>query len=408
MSVTKVKIDTEKYITPGEVEELQYPKPPKPSKSEYISEPEMKSDLQYPTKKMAIEEFRFKLEDVMDLGTREKLIFDKKVSFPDEGDVKVTTDTKLPKKYMSEGESGGIQKAREFKIDESQPTEKIDISKYYLEFERTKPFQKQFSLVKEALLQKMAGRTLEEWLDYLKKKGVSEEVRRQFNHIWDSALERGESEEYAARAAIDILPKRVLERPTKYHGKGPGKTGPIKKKSNVPEVALPDVIGYTVLSLLKFAKEEPEQFERLVSSVETSQFLTPEEVTIRKEAMLQKMAGRTLEEWLDYLKKKKVPRKIRRQFKHIWESALERGESEEYAARAAIDILPKRVLEKPTKYHGKGPGKTGPISKKSGLDEDIQEKQKQIAELQERIADLQKELAELQAKKAEEAAKTVK
>jgi uncharacterized protein (UPF0147 family) len=355
MSVTKVKIDTEKYITPGEVEELQYPKPPKPGKSEYISEPAMKSDLQYPTKKMAIEEFRFKLEDVMDPGTKEKLVFDKKVSFPDEGDVKITTDTKLPGKYMSKGESGDIQKAKEFKIDESQPTEKIDISKYYLEFERAKPFQKQFSLDRETLFQ-----------------------------------------------------EEVLEKPTRYYDRGLGETRSIKKKSNVPEVALPDVIGYTVLSLLKFAKEEPEQFERLVGSIETSQFLTPEEVTVRKEAMLQKMAGRTLEEWLDYLRKKKVPRKIRRQFKHIWESALERGESEEYAARAAIDILPKHVLEKPTKYHGKGPDKTGPISKKSGLDEDIQEKQKQIAELQERIADLQKELAELQAKKAEEAAKTVK
>jgi uncharacterized protein (UPF0147 family) len=375
MSVTKVKIDTEKYITPGEVEKLQYPKPPKSNKSDYISEPEMKSDLQYPTKKMAIEEFRFKLEDVMDPGTKEKLIFDKKVSFPDEGDVKVITDTKLPKKYMPEGERGGIQKAKEFKVDELQPAEKIDISKYYLEFEKAKPFQKQFSLGNKMLPQQI--------------------------------VDKDESEEYA-RTVTDILPREVPKKPTKNRGKRPSKTRPIKKKSNIPEVTLPDVIGYTVLSLIKFAKEEPDQFEKLVSAVETSQFLTPEEITIRKEAMLQKMAGRTLEEWLDYLKKKKVPRKIRRQFKHIWESALERGESEEYAARAAIDILPKRVLEKPTKYHGKGPGKTGPISKKSGLDEDIQEKQKQIAELQEKIADLQKELAELQAKKAEEVAKTTK
>lgn len=336
MSSTKVKIDTEKYITPGEVEKLQYPKPPKPSKSEYISEPEMKSDLQYPTKKMAVEEFKFRLEDVMEPGTREKLVFDKKVSFPSEGDVKVTTDTKLPEKYMSKGESGDIQKAKEFKVDEAQPAEKVDINKYFLSFEKTKPFQKQFS--------------------------------------------------------------KVSEKSTKYHG-------PIKKRSSIPEVALPDVIGYTVLSLLKFAKEEPAQFEKLASVVETSQFLTPEEVSIRKEATLQKMAGRTLEEWLKVLKEKKVPRRVRRQFKHIWESALERGESEEYAARAAIDILPKKALEKPTEYHGKG--KTGPI-KKGGLDEDIQEKQKQITELQEKMADLQKELADLQAKKAEEVSRIAK
>jgi uncharacterized protein (UPF0147 family) len=327
MSTAKVKIDTEKYMTPGEVEKLQYPKPPKPSKSEYISEPEMKSDLEYPTKKMATEEFKFKIDEVITPGEVEKLVFDKPVKFPDEGDVKVTVDTKLPKNYKPEGEKGGIQKPKEFSVGESQPAEKIDISKYFLSFEKAKPFQKQFS--KKDLKRKASG------------------------------------------------------------------------EQNV--VALPDVIGYTVLSLLKFAKEEPEQFKKLASIVETSQFLTPEEAAVRKEAMLQKMAGRTLEEWLKVLKEKKVPRKIRRQFKHIWESALERGESEEYAARAAIDILPKRALEKPTEYHGKE--KTGPVSKKGGLDEDIQEKQKQIAELQEKIADLQKDLAELQAKKAEEASK---
>lgn len=403
MSETKIKIDTEKYITPGEVEKLQYPKPPKPKKVNYISEPELKSDLEYPTKKMATEEFKFKIDDVITPGEVEKLMFDKPVKFPDEGDVKVTVDTKLPKSYKPEGEKGNIQKSKEFSVSESQPTEKINISKYFLQFEKTKPFQKQFSLVKEAILQKMAGRTLGEWLSYLKKKGVPRKVRRQFKHMWESSLERGESEEYAARAAIDILPKRVLEKPTEYHGKG--KTGPIRKRSSVPEVALPDVIGYTVLSLVKFAKENPDQFGKLVDMVETSQFLTPEEVRNRKQAMLKKMSGRSLEEWLKVLKEKKVPRKTRRQFKHIWESALERGESEEYAARAAVDILPKKALEKPTEYHGKE--KTGPI-KKGGLDEDIQEKQKQITELQEKMADLQKELADLQAKKAEEVSRIAK
>jgi len=326
MSVSKVKIDMEKYISPGETEKLEYPKPPKSNKSEYISEPEMKSDLQYPTKKMATEEFTFKLEDVITPGTKEKLIFDKKVDFPNEGDVKVVVDTKSPQKYISKGETGDIQKSKEFKVNEEQSSEKIDINKYFLSFEKTKPFQKQFS-------------------------------KKDF-----------------------------------------------RKKSNQEQsVALPDVIGYTVLSLLKFSKKEPEEFKKLTDVIETSQFLSPEDIILRKQAMLQKMAGKSLEEWMKDLKEKKVPRKVRRQFKHIWESVLEKGESEEYAARAAIDVLPKKVLEKPTEYHGKE--KTGPIDKKGSLDEDIQNKQKQIVEFQEKIADLQKELAELQSKKAEEVSK---
>lgn len=64
-----------------------------------------------------------------------------------------------------------------------------------------------------------AARSFKEWMDYLKGK-VSEKKRRQFKHIWKKSLEGGKGEEYAARAAIDILPKDVLKKPTPAHGKG--------------------------------------------------------------------------------------------------------------------------------------------------------------------------------------------
>lgn len=314
MSV-KIPIDLKKYITEGEKEKLLYPKPPRPSKNKYQLGPDLKDELQYPTKKMATEEFKFKKEDIMEPGQVEKLVFDKEVSFPDEGVPKITVDKKTPQKYMSEGEYGELMKAKEFKVDEAQPSVKVDIKKYYLSFEKAKPFQKQFS-----------------------------------------------------------------------------------RQASLPTVLLPDVIGYTFLSFLKWAKENPVEFEDLMSQIDTYQFYDAE---ILKEATLQKMAGKTLQQWMSYLKEKKVPRKIRRQFKHIWESALERGESEEYAARAAIDILPKRALEKPTPYHGKE--KTGPIDKKAAtIDDEIRRKTEEITKLQEALAKAQKELADLQSKKAEE------
>lgn len=79
------------------------------------------------------------------------------------------------------------------------------------------------------------------WLNRLKKKGASKKVIDSFKGRWKGALEHAEKnkkdarfktknlrEEYAARVAIDKLPKKYLDEPTEHHG--PEKSGPIPKK----------------------------------------------------------------------------------------------------------------------------------------------------------------------------------
>jgi len=82
-----------------------------------------------------------------------------------------------------------------------------------------------------------------------------------------------------------------------------------------------------------------------------------------REARKRKLTGaRSLSDWKAALKKKEAPARVISQFEKIWKSSLDRGESEEYAARAAIDKVPKQYLEEPTPEHG--PEKRGPISSK--------------------------------------------
>lgn len=59
--------------------------------------------------------------------------------------------------------------------------------------------------------QELAAHSLSEWMSGLKKEGVSAKTRRQFKHIWESAMKRGKDNEYATRAAIDILPKYIKD-----------------------------------------------------------------------------------------------------------------------------------------------------------------------------------------------------
>lgn len=79
-----------------------------------------------------------------------------------------------------------------------------------------------------------------------------------------------------------------------------------------------------------------------------------------------KTAGLTYRQWLYRLRKRNVPKKVYEAFKGRWKGALEHAKKkklknpEEYAARTAIDGLPEKYLDNPSKYHGKG--KTGPIN----------------------------------------------
>lgn len=257
-NVVKEKIDMKKYMCEGEKSKLSYPKPEKSKKNEYLSSPEMEEKLEYPTKKLA-EKFNFKQKDIMDLGEKEKLQYGKTVDFPDEGDVKVISDEKIGKEYKFEGEKGEISKSKEFTVGDVEKAEKIDTKKYFLNFEKAKPFQKQFSLDEK----KKSGRSLKEWMDELKQKGIGRKTRRKFKHIWENSLKEGKDEEYAARAAIDSLPKGALEKPTPVHG--PEKRGPIKTSYYLP---IADIINYSILSLVKMAKENPEEFKILSDTID--------------------------------------------------------------------------------------------------------------------------------------------
>ena len=200
---------------------------------------------------------------------------------------------------------------------------------------------------------KTAGRSLKEWVAELEKKGAPAKVIRQFQHIWNSAIEDGKSEEYAARAAIDKLPKEYLEEPTEAHG--PGKSG--SKKTAAELLNDYDITKGTGARWNATTKELADE-----SNQEQKKDFIAELKEARKKELLARQlevtAGRSLKEWVAELKKKGAPAKVIRQFQHIWNSAIEDGKSEAYAARAAIDKLPKEYLEKPTKVHG--PGKSGP------------------------------------------------
>jgi len=91
---------------------------------------------------------------------------------------------------------------------------------------------------------------------------------------------------------------------------------------------------------------------------------------LSKEAK-KKKPGRTYRGWLAHLRKMNCPKKTYDAFRGRWKGALEYAEDnpkrfkkkedkEEYAARVAIDKLPKKYIENPTKEHG--PGKSGPLT----------------------------------------------
>lgn len=255
-SVTE-KVDVKKYREEGEKGKLEYPKPEKHKKNEYISESELKSDLEFPTKKEASVGTEVKEKDIRYPGEKEKLEHNKKVEFPTEGEADIVSDSKTSKKYIGEGDKGDIEKNKSLSTDMLSGEKPKN---YYLKFDTAKPFQKQFS--KEEFLTKNAGKSFEDWMKTLKEKGVSRKARRKFQHIWKSSLAQGKDEEYAARAAIDSLPKDALDKPTSVHG--PEKSGPVKEAAVVP---IEDIIGYTMASLIKFSKECPDQFTQLVSSL---------------------------------------------------------------------------------------------------------------------------------------------
>jgi len=102
--------------------------------------------------------------------------------------------------------------------------------------------------------------------------------------------------------------------------------------------------------------KQDEQYKKDINMLETalgkSANVSDDEIESIKQIAKEKKPGRSLEEWVKDLKKKDVGEKTIRQFKHIWEKAIEDGKGEEYAARAAIDILPKSALEEPTEVHG--------------------------------------------------------
>jgi len=76
--------------------------------------------------------------------------------------------------------------------------------------------------------------------------------------------------------------------------------------------------------------------------------------------------GRSYKEWLKALPAGKDKEAFEKRYKGAFESAKKKGmkmkEAEEYAARTAIDKLPKKYLKEPTGVHG--PGKSGPKVKK--------------------------------------------
>jgi len=91
---------------------------------------------------------------------------------------------------------------------------------------------------------------------------------------------------------------------------------------------------------------------------------------LSKEAK-KKKPGRTYKGWLAHLRKMDCPKKTYEAFQGRWKGALEyakenpkrfktKEKREEYAARVAIDKLPKKYLKEPTKEHG--PGKSDPLT----------------------------------------------
>jgi len=76
--------------------------------------------------------------------------------------------------------------------------------------------------------------------------------------------------------------------------------------------------------------------------------------------MYNKVAGRSVSEWISFLKSKGAPEKLIDQIKAIERSGKEYGRSKEYIMRTIGDKIPKKYLEEPTAVHG--PDKSGPKS----------------------------------------------
>jgi len=76
------------------------------------------------------------------------------------------------------------------------------------------------------------GRSYKEWLKALPDGKDKEAFRKRYEGAMETAKKKGmkkkDAEEYAARTAIDKLPKKYLKEPTGVHG--PGKSGPKVKK----------------------------------------------------------------------------------------------------------------------------------------------------------------------------------
>lgn len=145
-NVTTEKIDMKKYITPGEVSKLEYPKAPKQKVLDTMTKGE-EGDLEYPTTvKKATEEFTYNQKEVITPGEKGKLQFPSgETKMPTDGDVKVQDVSKIAKPYMAKGEPGKIEKAKPFKGGDSADEIKFEEKKYRLQYDKASPQEKQFS-----------------------------------------------------------------------------------------------------------------------------------------------------------------------------------------------------------------------------------------------------------------------
>lgn len=254
------KLNQTQFKNPGAVEKLQYPKPGKPQSADNIT-PGKPGKLEYPSKKMATDTMTMP-KDVLPQGKVEKLQYNQTAKFP-KIDVSPKDESKLAVPYQAKGvEKGDIKKSpkQNFQGDSIIKPENIQTNKYWLDFDKVKPMQKQFSLAKDA--------SYEDWMDELHDRGFNRMARRKFSHIWKSALSAGKDEETAARAAIESLPAEAVESATGVQGDA--KSGQLSAKSSV--ISLSDAIGYTLVSFMKMAKECPTCMKQLVDSVNTYQY----------------------------------------------------------------------------------------------------------------------------------------
>lgn len=81
----------------------------------------------------------------------------------------------------------------------------------------------------------------------------------------------------------------------------------------------------------------------------------------------KKKPGRGFKGWVKFLEKQKGPvnafkKTYKGALEHAKEKGMDKAKAEEYAMRTALDKLPKKYIDKPSKVHG--PGKSGPLTKK--------------------------------------------